>query len=69
MNADDGVMGGRHPRHQCAKVEVLNTPLEEASMSEVTAIGVDISKTFFTHMAQMRAVERCSAEDQPGEVA
>jgi transposase len=41
----DGVDAPR--RHRCAKVEVLNTPLEEAPMSEVTTIGLDIAKNVF----------------------
>lgn len=35
------LMGVR--RHRCAIVEVLN-PLEEASMSEISTIGLDIAK-------------------------
>ena len=34
-------------RHRCAKVEVLMTPLEEGSVSEVSTIGLDIAKQVF----------------------
>src|SRR3974390_3164773 len=34
-------------RHRCAKVEVLSTTLREASVSEVSIIGLDIAKHVF----------------------
>ena len=34
-------------RHRCAKVEGLRTPLGEASVAEVSTIGLDIAKQVF----------------------
>src|SRR3974377_2563854 len=42
-------------RHRCAKVEVLSTTLREASVSEVSIIGLDIAKhVFHVHGADER---------------
>ena len=41
----DGVDAPR--RHRCAKVEVLIKHLKEASVSEVSTIGLDIAKQVF----------------------
>src|SRR3974377_979854 len=42
-------------RHRCAKVEVLSTTLREASVSEVSIIGLDIAKhVFHAHGADER---------------